>query len=158
MISKLKSTRGIDHTQEGWRRIESNLYHEWINQRDLDFDRYIQLGNKKEKRSPRIFSNYSQGLATSRDAWCYNASRLQLSQNVQRSIEFFNREVLRYQQEGSNQLVTKFVNMDPTKFKWDRENKLAIKKNRTLSYFYQAIREVHYRPFTKTHGYFHANL
>ena len=154
-ISELKCTRGINNTQIGWQRIETNRYHEWIHQRDLSFDKYIQLSNKKEKNSPRIFSEYSAGLSTARDAWCINASKLALAQNVQRSIKFFNEEVLRYQREGQNQEIAKFVDKDPTKFKWASSSNLPMKRGTKLNYFHQAIREVHYRPFNKTYGYFH---
>jgi predicted helicase len=48
--------------------------YDWINQRDPAFEKYITLGDKKGDDARIFFKNYSQGVLTSRDAWCYNFS------------------------------------------------------------------------------------
>ena len=47
---------------------------------------------KKIKLSPEkvFFYNYSAGINTSRDAWCYNFSKDSLVKNIQRTIKYYN--------------------------------------------------------------------
>lgn len=112
------------------------------------------MGNKREKNSLRIFSNYSSGLKTNRDAWCYNGSKETLTKNVEGSIRFYNNELARYQQEGNHESIKQFINLDKTKIKWTREFRHHFGKGEQKIFFPDAIREALYRPFTKTNAYF----
>jgi predicted helicase len=55
------------------------------------------LGDKKDDIAVTLFENYSRGLETNRDAWCYNASQSALLHNIQNMVSFYNAEVRRYQ-------------------------------------------------------------
>jgi predicted helicase len=56
LIKDFGSIAGIQ-----WSRITPNASSDWINQRDLAFDRFMSLGDKKDKKAKTIFANYSQG-------------------------------------------------------------------------------------------------
>ncbi len=86
--------------QGKWRAIRPNEYHDWLGQRDDSFYQHMAMGEKNAKTAV-IFSNYSLGLQTSRDAWVYNPSKKALVGNVQRMIGFYNSERERYRQAGA---------------------------------------------------------
>ena len=58
-----------------------------FNQRDPNFDTYLSIGDKKDKSSSVIFENYSSGVKTNRDAWCYNLSKQNLEKNISSMID-----------------------------------------------------------------------
>ncbi|EPD1446937.1 TPA: helicase-related protein [Escherichia coli] len=72
-VSEFNSVNGITKIN-GWQLIEPDEHNDWLNQRDERFNYFIEMGNKKDKDSVCIFSTYSRGVATSRDAWVYNFS------------------------------------------------------------------------------------
>ena len=138
-----------------WRRVEPDQYGDWINQRDPRFDAFVALGDKKNRGADTIFSMYSLGLASGRDAWCYNASRAELERNVRRSLDFYNSEVERYAQDGRIEVVNDFIEKNPKRFSWDDVQKKGVAEGRRLDVQRGAIRISMYRPFTKQCVYFH---
>ena len=102
---KLDIIRGfgsVGNMEDCWRSIKPNKHHDWINQRNEVFLNYLPLGDKDNKKNkgavPSIFTLYSLGVATNRDAWPYNSSKAALAKNMQKTIAFYNSELLRYQQ------------------------------------------------------------
>ncbi|MDM1441669.1 helicase, partial [Pseudomonas aeruginosa] len=74
-----------------WQTVTPNLPGDWVNQRDDAFSAWPVIGDKKAALDvTRVFANYSAGLKTSRDAWCYNFSRGALEANIGRTIDFYN--------------------------------------------------------------------
>lgn len=84
-------------TSINWDSMTPNDSQDWINQRDPAFDKFISLGDKKDRSSKTIFDIYSSGVKTNRDNWCYNFSRNSVITNMSQMIEFFNRQVETYQ-------------------------------------------------------------
>lgn len=140
IISKYGSIKNIE-----WDIIEPNEYDDWIGQRDLDFNQYITMGNKKDKNTLQIFNDYSLGVATNRDAWCYNFSRFTLEKNIKKTINFFNSSLSDKSLENSNDL---------SHISWTRGLKKFHQKNEKLHYDTAKIVKSTYRPFTKTNLYF----
>lgn len=68
IVADFKSTANIGQ-KNLWRKITPDKHNDWLDQRDDSFEKYISLGNKKNKNQDALFKNYSQGLLTSRDAW-----------------------------------------------------------------------------------------
>ena len=137
-----------------WNRIEPDPYGDWINQRDSAFDTYISLGDKKAKGAETVFRLYSLGLATNRDAWCYNASRDELERNVRRSLEFYNSEVDRYACDGQDEAINDFVETDPKRFSWTRASRQGVKRGRHIEFDANSVRLGIYRPFSPRWAYF----
>jgi len=61
-LSRLQQFKSIENVQ--WSLIMPNEKEDWINQRGEEFDKFISLGNKKDKDSQTIFCTYSLGVAT----------------------------------------------------------------------------------------------
>lgn len=146
-----------DNTPVPWQRIEPDQYGDWINQRDPSFDDYLALGDKKKIEAETVFRQYSRGLASGRDAWCYNASRTELEQNIQRSLAFYEAEVARYQNSDKQVPAKEFVRRDATRFAWGRRSTKWAEKGRNIEFEPQAVRHCIYRPFHVQWGYFHAS-
>ena len=145
----------------GWKQLVPDAYGDWLNQRDDHFTRYISIGNKKEIDIPVLFANYSNGLKTQRDAWCYNASKQAVAANMQRMIGFYNTERERFhtaygalERKEKEQKIDSFIDTDASKISWTRALKGDVGKNKTAQFDKQNIVPSLYRPFTKQWLYF----
>ncbi|WP_168161996.1 type ISP restriction/modification enzyme [Neisseria sp. HMSC077D05] len=155
-IAELGSINGITE-RRGWQEIVPDEFNDWLNQRDPNFDNYISLGDKKDKNVIAVFENYSQGVLTSRDSWCYNFSGNHLASNIGNMIDFYNSERNRFQAtllENKQTDVEAFLNNDSTKISWSRAVKNSLKKNKTEQFTMEKIVHSSYRPYTKTNVYF----
>ena len=147
MINHFKSIDGIRDSKKGWQDIQPDKHHDWINQGDKSFENYITVGTKKDKFAPTIFTNYSNGVITNRDAWCYNASQKKLGKNISSMIDVYNSEVAR-------QRDYKKVLHDLKKIKWSSSLESKFKREITTDFSKNFIREAMYRPFEKRNLYF----
>ena len=94
-IAAYGSIGGIRRT-DAFRSIAPNQHGDWISSRDERFVTFQEIGNKSLKgkeATPAVFRQYSSGLKTNRDAWCYNFSREAVASNMRRMIDNYNAEV-----------------------------------------------------------------
>jgi predicted helicase len=145
---------------EGWQAITPDQHGDWLAQRDDSFSQFIVLGDKKGN-ADGIFVNYSGGLKTNRDAWCYNPSQQTVAGNMQRMIGFYNNEVRRFEQTyaGLDKKVREtkvdgFIDANPEKISWTVNLKQELVKSRQFNYEQHCLTPSHYRPFTKQWLYF----
>ena len=47
------------------------------------------MGDKSGSEKRALFANYSSGVKTQRDAWCFNASRENAARNMEAMIGFY---------------------------------------------------------------------
>ncbi|WP_193084452.1 DEAD/DEAH box helicase [Brevibacterium aurantiacum] len=156
---KLATLESSELITMGWDTITPNKKGEWINQSADQFDTYPPIGDKSKGRaSAPIFTTYSAGLKTNRDAWCYNSSANEVSTNIIRSIDFYNSEVGRIAAiggaNGLEKKVEDLIAYDSSQFKWDRINRKDVARGTKLSYDGHALRTAVYRPFFKQNVYF----
>lgn len=155
-ISEFKDLKGITNSN-GWQEIIPDKFNDWVNQRDSNFDNYINLGDKKDKSTVTLFANYSTGVQTNRDAWAYNYSRLSLSKNMIKTIEFFNSEVGRYSNMHSQNKtinIKDFIQYDETKISWSSSLTPRVAKEELISFSVDKVSKALYRPFTKALLYY----
>ena len=156
-IARFKSIAGIS-AKELWRTITPDKHYDWLNQRDDRFDRFIKIGDKKNKRGKAFFQNYSRGLETARDAWCYNYSKNEVANNVERMAAFYLSELERYtkacQGHDHKPKIPDFVNHDSTKISWSTSLYSSLKSEQQIRFNAGHISPVLYRPFTKCWVYF----
>ena len=93
-ISAFASIAGISKAG-GWQTLTPDAHGDWLRQRDNSFSEFIVLGDKKGD-ALKMFDNYSQGVLTARDAWCYNAAKADVAGNITRMIAFYNSESARF--------------------------------------------------------------
>ncbi|HET6250836.1 MAG TPA: type ISP restriction/modification enzyme, partial [Tepidisphaeraceae bacterium] len=161
IIKGLASITGIASADK-WETLHPNVEHDWINQRDPAFNSYIPLGSKNsEDPTIAVFSNYSQGIMTSRDKWCYSFSESRARANMRAMVAFYNEQLSALGAlaiPGGKQEITAFIeeniDADPKKISWSRALKASIGKQRRLDFDPSRIRSSHYRAFCKQAFYF----
>ena len=160
IVSNYKSIEGISQ-KDVWQSITPDEHNDWLGQRDNSFDEFISLGDKKDKNSKVLFENYSAGVKTQRDAWCFNYSKYKLDENISNIISFFNREIERLKNArlSNPDIVTDlFLDNDATKISWTRALKWDLERSKILDKNDGRFALSIYRPFTKSHLYFSRRL
>jgi predicted helicase len=149
----------------GFQPIAPDQHGDWLKQRDDGFCEYIALGDRNEMNSKAIFANYSSGVKTQRDAWCYNSSKTVVIDNMKRMISFYNTEVTRFSQtyagldkKARDAKVDIFINTDPSQISWTRALKQELVKERQYDLQPECLTQSIYRPFTKQWIYFNRRL
>ncbi|WP_341709055.1 type ISP restriction/modification enzyme [Halopseudomonas sp.] len=145
---------------ENWQKITPDIHGDWLRQRDQSFGQFIVLGDKKGD-CPKIFGNFSLGVATGRDAWAYNSSRTKLEANIGRMIDFYNEQSGSFDfacGEASSKerksRADKFIDANPQKISWNRNLLQDLVKGTKHCFSNGAICKSLYRPFTKQYLYF----
>ena len=159
IIKKFRSIQNIE-----WQELSPNEKNDWINLRDRLFETMLPLSPIKryDLKSNSFFTINSYACITSRDAWCYNSSKNELTENIRRTIDFYNSEVervLKLLQEDPKLKLTDLLNYDATKFTWDRSQKESdVPKGRKYAYDESSVMITEYRPYFKQHGYMNRQL
>lgn len=143
-----------------WQKLTPNSSHDWINQRDPAFDKFIALGDKEENEPITLFNNYSLGVVTNRDAWAYNFNRESMVKNMKRMIAFYNDQMETY--KAKYEKVSKdrrpgiddFIDKDSSKISWTRALKNNLSRFISHKYEPQSLTISSYRPFCKQKLYF----
>ncbi len=136
-----------------WTPITPNDAGDWINQRTDAFDAYQALGDRD---GGAVFTAYSGGIKTNRDAWAYNSSSKELTGNVERMVDFYNAEVDRFAHHIEQQQVADpkkaigdFIDTDPTKFSWNAADKARMVNGTRYTADERWLTAGLYRPFCK---------
>ena len=142
---------GIDD----WQEISPDRHRDWIGQRDEAFQAFFPLGSKTAKAGKPervIFSLYSRGLATSRDAYVYNFSREGCAENARRMVADYM-GAMQLREERPDYTVDDVVKENSRHVRWDRELKNNMRRHRAVTYSPDNVWATQYRPFVKQHCY-----
>jgi predicted helicase len=155
-LTKHKVISNID-----WKEITPNNKNNWLTEGLHDeFNTFIAMGSKEGKSNKNqteqvIFRNYSNGVKTNRDAWCYNFNQKALANNIQKTIEFYNYQTFSWSRnKDKTKTIDDFVDYDDKKIGWSRDLKLDLQRNKFIDFEQLQIRTSLYRPFTKNFLYF----
>ena len=146
--------------------IRIDGYGDWINQRDESYERYELIAAKGMLSGSSIFTIFTGGIKTAKDAWVFNFDKQQLSSNIQGMINYFNKLIDEYKSnEGSSGAkndiaLKKFIEArsDSTKISWDRSLIADVGKGKKIVFDADAIRMSLYRPYSKKYLYFDSRL
>lgn len=141
-----------------WQIIEPNIYGDWLNQRDEDFETWPVIGEKKGDAT-KFFEEHSAGLQTNRDAWVYSYSANQLTGQVDRLITAYDQALTQISKfDSANELFGSHPELaDPTKIKWSSSLQAHLtRRNPIPSDGFQTLSL--YRPFCKQNAYFDSVL
>lgn len=161
-LSKVAAYGSIAGIQaaDAWQSISPDSHGDWLRQRDESFGEFLALGDKKGG-GISLFNNYSQGVLTARDAWCYNASKSAVEMNMTRMIEFYNGEVARFDKvygaidrKARGGKVDDFIDTDAKRISWTSNLKQELVKGQTFSFEPSGLTPSLYRPFFKQWMYF----
>ena len=144
-----------------WQPIQPDTRHTWLTEGlHAEFDTFIPMGNKDAKAVSGeavdvIFKTYSNGVKTNRDAWVCNFNRNTLVGNMSNMVATYNAEAARWMQRTDRDTnLDDFVMSDDTKIKWSRDLKAKLKRGRITEYADDKVRQLFYRPFTRSNLYF----
>jgi len=155
IIIKLGSIKEVE-----WENIVQNDSCDWINQRNIEFDLFVPLGEKLSKKT--IFYVYSAGILTSRDKWVYNFSRTKLSNNMNKMIDFYNSQTKGFKllsnEKDKRPEVEKFIDNNPQKISWSRSLKKDINKLILHEFQIDSTVKGMYRPFCRQWVYFDSSF
>ncbi len=158
-IKELSDITGITEN-EGGAHIVPDIHGDWLNQRDESFNEFIVMGDKKGSNN-KLYDNFSMGVSTNRDAWCWNPSKRKLTENMGEMITFYNEEVIRFQRryaentpKEKGELVQGFLNADPKKISWTVNLKKDLSQGKNYNFQSNCLAAGLYRPFTKQWLYF----
>jgi predicted helicase len=158
-IESLGSIAGIT-AAGGWKAITPDIHGDWLKQRDDSFVEHIVLGDKKGN-GLKLFENFSLGVVTNRDAWCYNASKTGVTSNMTRMIAFYNAEAERFAQthpgldkKQREKLIDDFIDSDATRIAWTRALKQEFAKDKRFEFDESCLVPSMYRPFSKQWSYY----
>ncbi|HHF6353770.1 TPA: DEAD/DEAH box helicase [Haemophilus influenzae] len=156
IIKDFQSVNGISK-QNGWTQIIPDQFNDWLNQRDPNFDTYLSIGDKKDKSSAVIFENYSSGVKTNRDAWCYNLSKQNLEKNISLMVDFYNQQVSHFlarKEDEDNLKANDFIDLDAKKISWSGDLIAQLERGNKALFSNKNIRLSLYRPYHKQYLYF----
>jgi predicted helicase len=154
-IVALKSIAGISE-KNMWNAITPDEHGDWINLRDADFLQNIIVGSKSDKLALQLFSSYSMGLKTNRDAWVYNFSKHTLNESLIEMIRFYNDESDRLAGFNTEDKIAN-LNRDKAKIKWTTDIESDLIKSRKHKCNPRDLIISSYRPFSKQWVYANAN-
>jgi len=145
IIKEKNNISGIE-----WKKIVPDENDDWINKRNNNYKKFIQIEPTKkfDLQSKSVFSAYSNGIGTSRDAWVYNFDKTNLSNNVQSTINYYNELI-------NNNIVTK--TFDSNRIHWSSSLDNLYKNKKKIDYEDKIIESM-YRPFVKENLYFGKHL
>ena len=162
-ISGHSSIQGITDVN-GWKPITPDKHGDWLNQRDDSFYEHIVLG-KRNKNEQRLFENFSLGIVTGRDAWCYNHSQLKVDVNLKRMIDSYNSELDEFNSEYGGldtrlrtPHVDGFIDTDPKKISWTVNLKNYLARDIHMQFSKPSLTQSLYRPYSKQTLYFDRQL
>ena len=149
-----------------WESLEVNQQGDWINHRRTDSASFSAIGTKGHVDGPpSVFSTYSTGLKTSRDAWVSNYSSIALRRNVGATVEFYNEQVREFRASFPGRAVKDakaaakgFVTRDPLRISWDRSSTEDLAKGKMYAVDDAGFTVSAYRPFMQQNVYFDRDL
>ncbi|UNF29576.1 DEAD/DEAH box helicase family protein [Bartonella krasnovii] len=163
IIEKFRSIDGITRSKKGWQIITPDKHGDWINQRDDNFNAFLAIGDKGDKKGhgKKLFENFSCGVVTSRDAWVYHSSGKALAKNMNNMIAFYNSELERFNDaylhadhKAREKVVNDFINTDESKISWSRALKQELAKGKIFEFETTCLMQSLYRPFTRQWLYY----
>ena len=163
-IEELSSIKGL--TDAGlWQRIEPDEHGDWLRQRDDSFGQFIAIGSKDKEAGPALFSLFSRGVETARDAWCFNSSRHALEANITSMIATYERERTRFNEafptldrKEREKKLDSFVTSDPTQISWSVNLRQDVARDKEIIRAPQSVIPAIYRPFFRQNLYFNRDL
>src|SRR5690606_2036045 len=108
-----------------WRVLTPNARHVWLTD-DLndEWDDFLPLASAEEKASDAenettILDEFCPGVNSGRDPWVYGFDRERLAERVERFVDTYNAQVVKWQRKGSDKVKPQdIVTQDDKQIKW----------------------------------------
>ena len=141
---------------EDWRTITPDRHHDWIGQRSEEFQRLYPVGSKTAKAGrtdEAVFTLFSNGYKTGKDAYLYNFSRDACAKNARAMVGDYLgalRERNKFKNGSpSDEIIHEITGRHSSNLRWDGNLKNLVGRRTTAEFADTFIRKVAYRPFVK---------
>ena len=152
----LHEKQGINNIK--FNKIHPNEFGDWITVRSSKIQEFIPIEPNKKGSSvaKSFFSFYSLGLASNRDAWVYNSSKINLISNVRRMIDNYNSERFLYHQGHKEESFDSYIKSCKDKSQLIWTDTLIRDAEKNVEYYFDSenIRESMYRQYFKQYMYY----
>ncbi len=151
--------KSIENSEMAWQTLQTNEHGDWLNQRNDIFETFIPIAPEKkfDLKTTTFFVLNAPGVATGRDSWVYNYSKIELDRNMIGMIEFYNQQQKQYtdaKKNNSNLEVEDFIISNEDKISWTRALRKDVEKGIEHHFNNKDIKISSYRPFAKQNLYF----
>lgn len=151
-LNIINKFNGINNIE--WKSIIPDENNDWINKKDKSFNNYIPLYSKDKKVKNAIFNIVSSGIVTGIDSKFYNFSKINLQNNINEMINFYEQE-----RNLKEKNINYEIQYDIKKIVWNDVFSRNIKNNVKLSLFdYNNCGIGLYRPFVKQYIYYVSSI
>ncbi|KIN77213.1 DEAD/DEAH box helicase [Sulfitobacter mediterraneus] len=116
-VAAYKSIKGMAEA-EAWELVKADEFGDWINKRDLSFNRHLLIGDKSKGNGEKLFAEYSNGVQTAADAWLYNSSNSVVSENLNGMVKEYSKRLAEYKDQQTQTSVKEFVGDGSNKLSW----------------------------------------
>ena len=140
-----------------WHKIKPDVHHDWIRQRSSVYSNFYTMGKEKAgSKEEAIFTKYSLGIATNRDAYIYNFSRIECEENARKMTEDYLK-ALTDLRNNPTLSVDEATRRHSTNIRWSEVLSATLKTNlrrrRSPQFDESKIRTSGYRPFVAMNCY-----
>jgi predicted helicase len=155
-LEKTDSVAGVK-----WKNLKPDKKQNWL---DLgyrpEFDDFLPIGDRDlpaGSPTPPIFSHYSRGVSTSRDAAAVNFNRERVAKNMEAMIDAYNAQVDGYHRlKKKPAKVEDFIDFESGKIAWSELLRKSVARGAKTEFVDENVRPSLYRPFTSPWLYFDA--
>ena len=140
-----------DVTSDQFETVRVNDMHDWVNLTDGTFESLLPVCSTKRDNHVAVRAHAS-GVKTNCDVYVYSFSRGALIEKVHLLIDEYE-EARKKVNQGELTLETATLHTNLQAIKWTDALKQALKRDERIEFDESRIREVLYRPFTKTYLY-----
>ena len=161
-ISEFSSIQAVTDAR-AWQMITPDQHGDWLSQRDDDFSAYQKIGDRAKKSG--IFSEFSIGVSTNRDAWVFNNKKSKIINNLISFSELYNSQLQGFSEYYSDKSVKEkesfidgYICKDSSKISWTVNLKKQFLRGEKIYINSDSIRVSLYRPFSKNWLYFDRRL
>lgn len=173
-LALVKGFGSISSEHITWKDIEPNEKNDWINQRGGVFDELVSLScEDKLNQQNSFFNKVAIGIGTNRDTWVYNFSQERLISNLNRTIDYYNKEKDNFaillssiieenkwdEKTARKEIkVEDYINADEREISWTRALRRRCFNNETIVLDKNKIKIGDYRPYSKQYIYYSKDL
>ena len=153
----VKKIRSISNEGVEWKILPSNNHGDWINSRNNLFDLYVPMepDSKFNIQSKSFFTIQGPAIATGRDSWVYNFSKVELENRIKKMISIYNEQRnLFAESKGSKIEFDRIIDTNALNISWTVNLKRDLEKGVKHHFRKSELKKAIYRPFVKQELYF----
>lgn len=145
------------------KKIEPNKEGDWLSFRNDAFDNFTPLEPEKkfDLASKTFFNTNVIGVSSNRDAWVSNFSKKHLIENITKTLDFYNEQLVKYKTLSAAKKkdeIEKLFSENETQISWTVNLKKDLLNAKAHKVNKEAIVHTLYRPFCKSNLYYDKSL